>query len=531
MKARKIFIAVIIILLILLLFALAIMAIVNKPKKQTNAFFEEQVELNGVTYELNLDRTGYVVVDYDQEATAEELTILDSIPGQGGSLPVVEVAYGAFEGKTTTLKKVVLGKNVTKIADRAFYECPITEFVFNEKLNHIGAYAFYNCKLSNSIVLPNKLEILEEYAFYGNNDVAEVHLPSGLNYLGDGSLPSNISSFLVYENLIYIGNTSNPFLVLCDVQDKTLPSYTINPRCKFIYTFAFKDCVNLTEISIPDSVVGILRGAFEGCSSLNNVVLPNNLEYIEDESFSEIKNNLNYNIFENCNYLGSNSNPYLLLVEPVDKSLKSITIHPNCKAIYHHAFHILGLTEISIPNGLVFIGMHAFCYASFSSFELPDSVKYLSDYSFGNCSKLTTIKFSNSLRIIRNFSFVNCTALTSIVIPQGVEKIEQFAFHGARKSLVSIELPSSVEFMGNSVFDGVVSGKESPLTTIVINSAFVYKNETNNASYGSLTAGLKQGAKIKVLNVLVERFTNDYLNNAELFTKTVENGYTIFTKI
>ena len=43
---------------------------------------------------------------------------------------------------------------------------------------------------------------------------------------------------------------------------------------------AFKDCYNLTSVTIPNSVTSIGGGAFKGCSALTSIIIPNSVTSI-----------------------------------------------------------------------------------------------------------------------------------------------------------------------------------------------------------------------------------------------------------
>ena len=55
---------------------------------------------------------------------------------------------------------------------------------------------------------------------------------------------------------------------------------------KSVWTRAFSDCSNLTNVTIPDSVTSIENWAFYKCSSLKSVTIPNSMTSIGTEAFS-----------------------------------------------------------------------------------------------------------------------------------------------------------------------------------------------------------------------------------------------------
>lgn len=52
-----------------------------------------------------------------------------------------------------------------------------------------------------------------------------------------------------------------------------------------ICAYAFKDCVNLTKIELPDTIKMIKRGAFKNCSRLPKITLSEHINYIGKEAF------------------------------------------------------------------------------------------------------------------------------------------------------------------------------------------------------------------------------------------------------
>ena len=88
-----------------------------------------------------------------------------------------------------------------------------------------------------------------------------------------------------------------------------------------IAEYAFSSCSALTEVVFPEGLIELGNNAFSYCSSLTKVVLPNTLQ-LYDRAFMSC-NKLQYNKYDNAQYLGSLSNPYIILVKAVDKTITS----------------------------------------------------------------------------------------------------------------------------------------------------------------------------------------------------------------
>ena len=158
---------------------------------------------------------------------------------------------------------------------------------------------------------------------------------------------------------------------------------------------AFKDCQNLTSITIPNSVTFIGDNAFRACTALSNVALPNDITSIGAYLFFE------------CTLL------------------ESITLPNSITSIGSCAFsQCSSLISIEIPYGVTSIGSSAFMNCtSLVSALLPDSVTSIGACAFSSCTSLVSITIPKSVTFIENFTFYDCSSLTSITIPEGITTI------------------------------------------------------------------------------------------------------------
>lgn len=144
--------------------------------------------------------------------------------------------------------------------------------------------------------------------------------------------------------------------------------------------------------------------------------------------------------------------------------LTSITIPNSVNSIGDRAFYCCdSLTSITIPNSVTSIGASAFSKCtSLKSIAIPSSVTSIGDYTFSECTSLTSITIPSSVTSIGNWMFSKCSSLTSIKIPNSVTSIGIWAFMDCT-SLASITIPNSVTDIGPSAFNGCTS-----LTSITV---------------------------------------------------------------
>ncbi|MBQ6998089.1 MAG: leucine-rich repeat protein [Oscillospiraceae bacterium] len=157
----------------------------------------------------------------------------------------------------------------------------------------------------------------------------------------------------------------------------TIPYYLGGCRVTAIGDAAFKDCTNLTGVTIPYGVSSIGSEAFYGCSNLNSITLPEGLTSIGTTAF----------------------------------------------------YKCSSLTDISIPDGVTTINISTFSRCdNLRNVSLPDSITLIDMFAFSNCPSLTTLTIPNGVTKISKATFYQCTGLRSVVIPGSVAVIEESAF-------------------------------------------------------------------------------------------------------
>ena len=201
---------------------------------------------------------------------------------------------------------------------------------------------------------------------------------------------------------------------------------------------AFGSAPNLKELVIPDSVTSIGFQAFDDCSSLMSITIPDSVTSIGSSAFVGC-DSLKYNEYNNGKYLGNSKNPYIILVDVIDRSATSFTIHNTTKFIHSFAFeNCSSLTSVTIPDSVTSIGFYAFCdCSSLMSVTIPDSVTSIGEGVFGGCSSLTNVTIPDRVTSIGDRAFYNCSSLISVTIPDSVTSIGFNAFAYSR--LTSIE--------------------------------------------------------------------------------------------
>ena len=290
-------------------------------------------------------------------------------------------------------------------------------------------------------------------------------------------------------------------------------TYSIKKTTEIICDRAFFDCLNLTSISIPNSVKDIGEWAFAGCSLLSSIDIPNSVISIGNIAFAgclslkyisipESVICLNGNPFGDCEGEIECLSANFIYEDDVlfnkDKSeiisfrnqeIESYIIPDSVTSIGDGAFEgCSSLSSLVIPDSVVNIKGNPFylwkgkleCLsASFiyednvlfnmdksklisnrnqeaKSFIIPNGVMSIEKYAFSDCSSLISISVPKSVTSIGDGAFDGCSSLSSIAISDSITSISAWTFDGC-SSLRSLVIPDSVTSIGNEAFRGCSS--------------------------------------------------------------------------
>ncbi len=186
---------------------------------------------------------------------------------------------------------------------------------------------------------------------------------------------------------------------------------------------AFEDCSLLQSIILPNSLTSIGNNAFSGCSALTSIILPNKIASIGQ------------NAFRDCS------------------ALKTVGMPDSLKSIGADAFNgCLSLHSIDLPQSMTVIGSNAFanCTALFS-IEIPDGISEIEEGTFLNCVSLEKIILSHNIVDIHDKAFYNCSLLDEIEFPYNLQRIGKESFYKCSK-IKEIVIPDCVNSIGENAF-------------------------------------------------------------------------------
>ena len=209
---------------------------------------------------------------------------------------------------------------------------------------------------------------------------------------------------------------------------------------------AFKNCSNLTSITIPNSVKTIGGCAFINCSNLISVNISNGVKEIGESVFSGCSSLTSIEIPNSVTSIGK-------FAFNGCSGMTSVIIPNSVTSIGEYAFKgCSGLTGVTIPNSVTSIGNSAGC-SSLKEVVIPTSVTSIGGSTFSGCSGLTSVTIPNSVTSIGGYAFKGCSGLTGVTIPNSVTSIGNSAFDGC-SGLASVTIGNSVTSFGKEAFNG-----------------------------------------------------------------------------
>ena len=302
----------------------------------------------------------------------------------------------------------------------------VKSLVLGEGVTFIGNYAFNGCSALTKITAKaTEAPTCGNYVFDGVDKNIPVSVPAGkaAEYkakagwkefknilIASGTCGAALTWTLGADSVLAISGTGDmtdwgaAADVPWDAYRLCIKTVVMEDGVTSIGGRAFRDCTNLTSVTIPNNVTSIGVAAFRLCTALKSLAIPNSVQSIGNTCFS------------------------------------------GCS----------GLTAVNIPNSLTKIDEYTFNECSgLTAIEIPNGVKSLEFAAFTECTGLKEVIIPNSVDSIRGYAFDACTGLTAVTIGSGVNYIGSWAFRKCTNLASITSKASTPPFAGLDCFANV----------------------------------------------------------------------------
>ena len=346
-----------------------------------------------------------------------------------------------------------------------------------------SSYGTYNLK---SIIIPDCVREIKAFNFQEMYDLQSIIIGEGVLSLENCLTFCDQLSSIVCNKKIRFSNSTNWLFDTKWYQNQPTGNIIIGATL-----ISYKLSANeiLKEYKVPDEVLYIYKGAFDGCKDLeyidfNNAIivestLPNGVSSItaSGNALQEVVSFENTIWLQNqpdgCIYLGNllvkyknNNNhiPALIQLRTGTNSINreafidtnkdnnppfTVVCNDELHTIGEKAFKCSAISRILLPNNFLSIKAEAFYFSNLAVCNLPSGLKEIGIAAFC-CTHLTSISIPYSVSEIPERAFYKNEYLSDVHIEEGVLQIGQKAF--ADCSIQSLVIPTTVKKIANKAF-------------------------------------------------------------------------------
>ncbi len=455
-------------------------------------YYQEIVEAYGAYNELsqrlqdkvsNIDKLLACMDGLDIEAAYEMQQNLQFTESNGG------YAVSVKEGMANQLRGVVVipssyrGLPVTTIPEAAFKNCSgITEIVFPDSITSIGYAPLEGCsglqKFTTVGIATVKLGwFFGTNAYNGGTKVNQLdnniyYIPSSLRTVtitGGNSIArcafyncSMLTEINLPETIKVVGDEA--FNACTRIESINLPNIE-----KVSY-YMLANCSSLKEFTIGDDVVEIAERAFLNCTSLEKI----NSDIAGTFIVPSHVRSLGYNMFGGCILLKDLTLPsintykfgWLFGTDTYNGGTKVNQLDNNIYCIPS------SLRTVTITGGNSIARCAFYNCSMLTEINLPETIKIVGDEAFNACTRIESINLPN-VEKVSYYMLANCSSLKEFTIGDAVVEIAERAFLNCT-SLEKINsdiagtfiVPSHVRSLGYNMFGGCILLKDLTLPSI-----------------------------------------------------------------
>lgn len=468
-----------------------------------------------VELSMQLNSQGnYVITGYTSNST--EIVVPEKID----NIPVTEIAAGAFRN-CTTLITLVIPSSVVRIGAGIVNGCHnltnltvpfIGEYASGATArNSVLGYLFGEVPLSEPGAVLQSYTDTPSFAFAINNKIQTITLTAASTI--SAAALQNVASLKTIN--LNKGITVINRLAFSGCTSLENVNFGAQYSILTVGANAFENCTSLTTLALPNTVTNIGGNCFAG-SGIKNLTIPQSVVEIgggilADTSIATLTTPyIGKSKFQTTGAEGvlgyffktaaSGVTQYLSDTETaiynIPSSLRTINIRNATRLMYGTLSNCTNITTLTLNSSLTIISDYALYNTGISGVVLNDGLTTIGGYAFANSKQLATIIIPNTLVTLGTGAFEGCTDLYTATFSTGsrITAIPNNCFKGCT-SLVNLSLHDGIRTFGDYAFQGcssLVRANISAYTTSIGAYAF--------ADCVSLSSGRTDGAQSIIIS-------------------------------
>ena len=375
------------------------------------------------------------------DATAKEYVVVNSTPG--GLKDAITVAGKDFKtlknlkvtGEINGLDFSFMREQMDMLHALNLKEVKIVDTSYNDR---IPPDAFSNKKSLNRLVLPDKLIAIEGRAFEDCSNLAgSLEIPEGvieINTRAFYNCASLTGALSLPTTLRHIGNYA---FYLCSFNCELL----LPDNLEEIEDAAFQGVQFYGSLHLPHKLKSLGKHCFYACRGFKgNLEIPQNIKEIPDFSFGQTGFDGSLILHDGINRIGEYS-------FSGSQFVGELILPKNLTAIENGAFDDCKFSgSLVLPPNIVTIGRQAFYRNQRirGTINFPDGLINIGANAFAYCGDIEGIVFPESIENIGTGAFLDCFGIGSIVSNSSIPPhVQSSAFNGVAKDNFTLEVPES----------------------------------------------------------------------------------------
>ena len=320
-----------------------------------------------------------------------------------------------------TLTTFIIPNTVTKLCQQSIQASSLQTLNIPNSIDTIETGFIFDSNISSlTFSKPAKIQEFKESSF-SFSKIKEIEIPNSVKYLRPACFyNSSQITKVTFEQNSTLKTIENNAFYQTPLQQITFPNQLLT-----IGENSFYGCIFLATVHFSSSINYIDINAFYGCSSISTITIDENANFT-------VENGVLYD----------QDKTKIILVA---NTIKNLTIPSTLQSICKLSIQICSsLTDVQVEkgsqsfyaeNGILYSldKTTAFaCCGGMTEVNVLNTVTFLSDYCFYQCSKLNYIKGLNDTKLITigPYCFASIS-ISELNLPSTVQSIYDNAFHNA----------------------------------------------------------------------------------------------------